>query len=77
MIGFIIKESRSLADITVFPKQWRADLAEIPIGRSKIHYRSEARDGTVKYLLQLSDGQIIETVGIPSLVKGEKFPKPA
>ncbi|BAY89160.1 MULTISPECIES: 23S rRNA (adenine(2503)-C(2))-methyltransferase RlmN [unclassified Tolypothrix] len=69
------KGVRSLADITVFPKQWRADLAEIPIGRSKIHYRSEARDGTVKYLLQLSDGQIIETVGIPSFGKGGEISK--
>lgn len=60
------KGVRSLADISVFPKQWRADLADIPIGRSQIHYRSVAPDGTVKYLLQLSDGQIVETVGIPT-----------
>ncbi|MGH1393831.1 MAG: 23S rRNA (adenine(2503)-C(2))-methyltransferase RlmN [Trichormus sp.] len=60
------KGARSLTDISVFPKQWRADVADIPIGRSQIHYRSVASDGTVKYLLQLSDGQIVETVGIPS-----------
>lgn len=60
------KGARSLLDITVFPKQWREAIAEIPIGRSTLHYRSEAQDGTVKYLLQLSDGQIIETVGIPT-----------
>nr|WP_242042610.1 23S rRNA (adenine(2503)-C(2))-methyltransferase RlmN [Leptolyngbya sp. FACHB-541] len=57
---------RSLADISVFPKQWRANLADVPVGRSTLHYRSEAPDGTVKFLLRLADGQIIETVGIPT-----------
>ncbi|MBC1241013.1 23S rRNA (adenine(2503)-C(2))-methyltransferase RlmN [Nostoc sp. 2RC] len=60
------KGVRSLLDISVFPKQWRNEVAEIPIGRSSLHYRSVAPDGTVKYLLRLADGQIIETVGIPS-----------
>jgi 23S rRNA (adenine2503-C2)-methyltransferase len=60
------KGVRSLADISVFSKQWRAEVAEIPIGRSTLHYRSVAPDGTVKYLLRLADGQIIETVGIPT-----------
>ncbi|WP_211175919.1 23S rRNA (adenine(2503)-C(2))-methyltransferase RlmN [Brasilonema sp. UFV-L1] len=60
------KGVRSLSDISVFPKQWRAEVAEIPIGRSNIHYRSVASDGTVKYLLQLADNQIIECVGIPA-----------
>lgn len=57
---------RSLNDVTVLPKQWRADIADIPIGRSQLHYRSVAPDKTVKYLLRLDDGQIIETVGIPT-----------
>jgi 23S rRNA (adenine2503-C2)-methyltransferase len=57
---------RSLADISVFPKQWRAEIAEVPVGRSTIYHRSVAPDGTVKYLLQLVDGQIIEAVGIPT-----------
>jgi 23S rRNA (adenine2503-C2)-methyltransferase len=60
------KGVRSLSDISVFSKQWRAEVAEIPIGRSKIHHRSVAPDGTVKYLLQLADGQIVESVGIPT-----------
>ncbi len=60
------KGVRSLADISVFSKQWRAEVAEIPIGRSTLHYRSVAPDHTVKYLLQLVDGQIIESVGIPT-----------
>ncbi len=60
------KGVRSHAEISVFPKQWRSTLAEVPIGRSTLHHRSVAPDGTVKYLLQLTDGQIVETVGIPS-----------
>lgn len=58
--------ARSLTEISVFPKQWRAAVAEFPIGRSELHYRSESPDGTVKFLLRLADGQIIETVGIPT-----------
>ncbi len=60
------KGVRSLTEITVFPKAWRSELSDTPIGRSAIHLRSEARDGTVKYLLRLEDGQIIEAVGIPT-----------
>lgn len=60
------KGARSLAEITVFPKQWRTEVAEIPIGRSTLHLRAQAPDGTVKFLLRLADNQIIETVGIPT-----------
>lgn len=60
------KGARSLNDITVFSKAWRADVAEVPVGRSQLHFRSVAPDGTVKYLLKLTDGSIIEAVGIPS-----------
>ena len=60
------KAARSLVDISVFPKQWRETLADYPIGRSTIHYRSIAPDETRKYLLRLADGLIIETVGIPT-----------
>ena len=60
------KGARSLLDISVFPKQWREELADYPIGRSTIHYCSVAPDETRKYLLRLADGLIIETVGIPT-----------
>ena len=69
------KGVRSLNDISVFSKQWRAEVAEIPIGRSTLHYRSVAPDGTVKYLLKLADGQIIEAVGIPTFRWGEEKQK--
>jgi 23S rRNA (adenine2503-C2)-methyltransferase len=57
---------RNLSDISVFPKQWRSELADVSVGRSTLHYRSAAPDGTVKFLLRLTDGQIVETVGIPT-----------
>jgi len=60
------KGVRSLQEITVFPKAWREQMQDIAIGRSQIVRRVVARDETVKYLLQLADGQIVEAVGIPS-----------
>ncbi|NJO79555.1 MAG: 23S rRNA (adenine(2503)-C(2))-methyltransferase RlmN [Cyanobacteria bacterium RM1_2_2] len=63
--------ARSFNEISVFSKQWRAAAADIVIGRSTLHYRSEAPDGTVKYLLRLTDGQIVETVGIPTFKMGQ------
>ncbi len=60
------KGVHSLSDITVFPKQWRAEIADVPVGRSQIFHRSVAPDDTVKYLLQLDDGQVVETVGMPT-----------
>ncbi|PSB30178.1 23S rRNA (adenine(2503)-C(2))-methyltransferase RlmN [Stenomitos frigidus] len=60
------KGVRSLTDISVFSKEWRAELEGVDIGRSALHHRSAAPDGTVKFLLRLADGQIIETVGIPT-----------
>ncbi len=60
------KGVRNLGDISVFPKLWRERLVDVSIGRSTLHYRSESPDGTVKYLLRMTDGNIIETVGIPT-----------
>lgn len=60
------KGARSLLDISVFPKQWREQMAEYPIGRSTTHYCSIAPDATRKYLLKMADGLIIEAVGIPN-----------
>ena len=60
------KGIRSLEEVTVFSKQWRAEVKDFPVGRSHLHFRSESPDGTIKYLLKLTDGHIIEAVGIPS-----------
>lgn len=58
--------ARSISEISVFPKQWRSQLAEFPVGRSQIHYQAQSIDGTIKFLLRLDDGQIVEAVGIPT-----------
>lgn len=60
------KGIRSLGEISVFPKIWREQLIDYPVGRSKINYRTIAHDATRKYLLSLHDGLIIEAVGIPT-----------
>jgi len=60
------KGARSLREVSVLPKAWRESLAEQPLGRSALHHRSIAPDGTRKYLLQLADGAVVETVGIPT-----------
>lgn len=60
------KNARSLSEISVFPKKWREELQDYPIGRSQIHFQNIALDKTRKYLLELSDGLIVETVGIPT-----------
>ncbi|NJL00189.1 MAG: 23S rRNA (adenine(2503)-C(2))-methyltransferase RlmN [Spirulinaceae cyanobacterium SM2_1_0] len=57
---------RSLAEISVLPKAWRAEQANVALGRSTLHHRSVAPDKTRKYLLRLTDGMLIETVGIPT-----------
>lgn len=50
------------------PKKWREELQsrQISTGRSKLHHSVTAQDGTRKFLLQLSDGLIVEAVGIPA-----------
>ena len=50
------------------PKAWRERLKGLHIstGRSKLHSSVTATDGTRKFLLQLHDGLIVETVGIPA-----------
>lgn len=58
--------ARSLTEISVFPQQFRESVADYPIGRSQIQFRTVAPDATRKYLLQLQDGLIIEAVGIPT-----------
>ncbi len=61
--------ARNLEDITVFPKAWREQFAANPtvdFGRSQIYLHKQTRDGTEKFLLKLADGEIVETVGIPT-----------
>lgn len=49
------------------PKAFRQELhdAGVATGRSKLYSTSESKDGTRKFLCQLADGHVVETVGIP------------
>ena len=62
------KGARSLDEITVLPKAWRARLQDegVQIGRLREVHRSVASDATTKLLLSTDDGETIETVGIPT-----------
>ena len=56
--------SRILAEISNLPKQLRERLAEeFPMGLPGVERRYDSTDGTCRYLLKLSDGKTVETVG--------------
>ena len=50
------------------PAQLRTELSEagFTTGRSRIAQKVVSKDGTQKFLLQLHDGRLVETVGIPN-----------
>ena len=62
------KGAKSLDSITVLPKKWRDSLKSkgIKIGRLEEINRVVAKDSTLKLLMGTQDGEIIETVGIPT-----------
>ncbi|PRW33242.1 ribosomal RNA large subunit methyltransferase N isoform A [Chlorella sorokiniana] len=64
----VMQGARSVHDITTLSKDLRAQLAErgVRTGRSVLHHSVSAADGTRKFLLQLVDGRVVETVGIPA-----------
>ncbi|KXZ55177.1 hypothetical protein GPECTOR_3g323 [Gonium pectorale] len=64
----VLKGAHSVEEISTIPKQWRAQLLAdgVRTGRSLLHHSVGDEDGTRKFLLQLHDGRIIETVGIPT-----------
>ena len=62
------KGVRNLDSITVLPKEWRDSLQNkgIKIGRLELINSVVAEDSTLKLLMGTLDGEIIETVGIPT-----------
>ena len=62
------KGVRDLDAITVLPKEWRTSLRQrgVTVGRLKKNQQLVAQDATTKLLLETSDGEQIETVGIPT-----------
>ena len=62
-----------LSKITNLPASFRSELvSDYSIGLPKIQKRFVSRDGTVRYLLQFSDDQSVETVWMPEGDDGEQ-----
>jgi 23S rRNA (adenine2503-C2)-methyltransferase len=63
----------SVEQITTLPQQFRAKLTEkgVSVGLPAIEKRFVSQDGTVRYLMQLADGESIETVWMPEGDGGE------
>jgi 23S rRNA (adenine2503-C2)-methyltransferase len=60
------KAARSIAEMTNLPAAMREGLARIAtLTRAEIVTESKAPDGTTKYLLELGDGETIESVLLP------------
>lgn len=58
--------ARSIDEMTDLPRSFRGTLAEVyQVRSSRIALRRDSEDGTTKLLLELRDGQSIETVIIP------------
>lgn len=63
------KGVKRIEDVSNIPKAWKETLVHdhgVSVGRSVIHHRVVAADGTQKFLLRLHDGLVVETVGIPA-----------
>jgi 23S rRNA (adenine2503-C2)-methyltransferase len=62
---------RSFAEMGNLPKEMREMLAEkYSIDRPKVVTEQRSEDGTIKWLLSMSDGQQVETVFIPEAKRG-------
>ena len=63
----------SVEQISTLPQQLRLRLAEkgFSIGMPRIEKRFVSQDGTVRYLIELADGQSVETVWMPEGDGGE------
>jgi len=64
----ILNGACSPQDITNLPKDIKERLSSegFTTGRSHLQHTVTAKDGTRKFLLQLYDGRVVETVGIPN-----------
>lgn len=69
-----LHHAASYDDMTNLPKAFRAQLASAyPLDSAKLINRQLSQDGTRKYVIQFSDGQMVEAVGMPSGVEGERL----
>jgi len=63
----------SAEQISTLPKEFRRTLQErgLTVGLPRIERRFVSRDGTIRYLMALADGQSVETVWMPEGDGGE------
>lgn len=63
----------SLESISTLPKQFRSVLRDqgLEIGQPRTEKRFQSSDGTIRYLMALSDGETVETVWMPEGDGGE------
>ena len=71
--GVYRQRVESLEQITTLPQQLRQRLADksVSIGMPAIDQRFVSHDGTVRYLMRLTDGETVETVWMPEGDGGE------
>jgi len=67
------QRSEDLDQISTLPREYRAQLAEQGwgVGMPKIPRKFESRDSTVRYLVEMEDGETVETVWMPEGDEGE------
>ena len=69
-----VRQVDSIDEMTNLPKAFRQALEEnYCIAKPSIYHRAVSKDGTRKYIFQLQDGALIESVGIPSGKKNERL----
>lgn len=63
----------NIDSISTLPKQFRASLREqgLEVGEPRIEKRFESVDGTIRYLIKLSDSETVEAVWMPEGDGGE------
>ncbi|XP_059666276.1 uncharacterized protein LOC132312060 [Cornus florida] len=61
------RKVKEIQDFSQIPQAFRNDLQEAGwrVGRSPVHEKVTAADGTIKLLIKLEDNRLVETVGIP------------
>src|SRR5690242_15425779 len=71
--GLYSQRLTNLEDFSTLPKDFRKSLLDkgLEVGSTNIIRRFESRDGTIRYLIELPDGQSVETVWMPDGDGGE------
>jgi len=67
------QRAEQLNQISTLPREYRAQLGEQGwgVGLSRITRKFESRDGTVRYVVEMADGETVETVWMPEGDDGE------